>query len=272
MLRCSLHNHTCFADGRHTVEEMAAEALRLGCRSFGLSEHSPFPPDPPAGMPENAVRAYREAVLKCRERFAGRMEVVLGLEQDIYSPKPADPYDYLIGSVHYVRPQGCYVSIDISAKETRRIIREFYGGDPLLLAEDYYDTVAKLAETKGWQADVIGHFDLMTKYNEKDPLFDTTSQRYRRAAGEALDTLLATDRIFEVNTGAMAKGYLSRPYPEIWILKELQARGGRMMLASDAHRAKDILFGFSDAEALLKDCGFQSVVIREEGGWKEIGI
>ncbi len=123
MLRCSLHNHSRFADGKNSVEEMAAAAYKLGCRSFGLSEHSPFPPDPDAGMPAGSVRAYREAVLACREKYAGRMEIVLGLEQDLYSPAPAEAYDLLIGSVHYVCPGGEYVSVDISARATGRVIR-----------------------------------------------------------------------------------------------------------------------------------------------------
>ena len=270
MLCCSLHNHTCFADGRHTVEEMAAEALRLGCRSFGLSEHSPFSPDPPAGMPSEAVKPYREAVLACRKRYAGKMEIVLGLEQDIYSPAPQEPYDFVIGSVHYVCPGGEYVSVDISAVETRRIIRTYYAGDPLALAEDYYRTVAKLAEDPIYT--VIGHFDLLTKYNEKDPLFDTDSRRYKLAVGDALDALLQKDPIFEVNTGAMAKKYLSRPYPEIWILKELQTRGARVMLSSDAHRKRDILFAFPETLKLLADCGFSEVTVWENGRWNSAAI
>ncbi len=270
MLRCSLHNHTCFADGRHTVEEMAAEAFRLGCRSFGLSEHSPFPPDPPAGMPSEAVKPYREAVLACRERYAEKMEIVLGLEQDIYSPKPEQAYDYIIGSVHYVCPGNEFVSVDISAGETRRIIRTCYENDPLMLAEDYYRTVAKLPQETN--CGVIGHFDLVTKYNERDPLFDTDSVRYRRAVGEALDALLPKDLIFEVNTGAMAKGYRTRPYPDIPILKELRARGARIMLSSDAHRRQDILFAFPETLRLLSYCGFREVTVWDDGGWNTAEI
>ena len=270
MILCSLHNHSRFADGNDTVEEMAAAALRLGCRSFGLSEHSPFPPDPPAGMPSEAVRPYREAVLACREKYEGQMEIVLGLEQDIYSPAPLDPYDYVIGSVHYVCPGGEYVSVDISARETRRIIRTYYGNDPLALAEDYYRTLTKLSEDPCYN--VIGHFDLLTKYNEKDPLFDTDARRYKRAVGDALDALLPKDPIFEVNTGAMSKKYLTRPYPERWILQELRRRGARVMLSSDSHRKQDILFAFSETLKLLADCGFREVTVWENGGWNSAAI
>ena len=270
MIRCSLHNHTRFADGANSVEEMAAAAFRLGCRSFGLSEHSPFPQEPDAGMPAGAEAAYREAVMTCRRQYAGRMEIVLGLEQDIYSPPPDAPFDFLIGSVHYVRPGGEYVSVDISPEETRRIVRSYYGNDPLLFAEDYYRTVAELADIT--DCDVIGHFDLVTKFNEKDPLFDTGSRRYRLAAGEALDALLAKARIFEINTGAMARGWRTRPYPDLPLLKELKARGARILLSSDAHRTQDILFGFPYALQLLKDCGFRALCVWEDGGWTEKGL
>ncbi len=271
MIRCSLHNHTRFADGENSVEEMAAAAFRLGCRSFGLSEHSPFPQDPEAGMPPESVKAYRESVLACRREYEGKMEIVLGLEQDIWSPPQEEPYDLLIGSVHYVCPDGEYVSVDISPEETRRIIWTHYGNDPLSLAEDYYRTAARLGEVLP-DIDVVGHFDLLTKYNEKDSLFDTDTRRYRLAAGEALDALLAKNRIFELNSGAMAKGWRTRPYPDLPLLKELKARGARILLSSDAHRTQDILYAFPEMLQLLEDCGFREICVWKNGGWAETGI
>ena len=101
----NLHTHTVFGDGKNTAEEMVLGAIRAGCGSLGFSEHSPLPPDvDPDGytMAADSVPAYRREVLRLREAYAGKLEIFLGLEQDIDSAPPEDRYDYVIGSVHGV--------------------------------------------------------------------------------------------------------------------------------------------------------------------------
>ena len=71
------------------------------------------------------------------------------------------------------------------------------------------------------KCDIIGHFDLITKFNEGNALFDASDERYKSAAKAAAEALLKTPAVFEVNTGAMSRGYRDEPYPAKEILDML---------------------------------------------------
>ena len=97
---CSVHNHATLCDGRDTPEAMAAAAFAQGIRYFGLSchSHTPIPDDEGAVLPAD-MAAYRDTVLRLRKTYAGRMEVLLGLEWDSQSDVSSSGFDYWIGSV-----------------------------------------------------------------------------------------------------------------------------------------------------------------------------
>ena len=110
------------------------------------------------------------------------------------------------------------------------------------LAEAYYAAEARVVEVT--KCDIIGHFDLVTKFIEQDPAFDLRHPRYVKAWQAAADRLLETGKPFEVNTGAMSRGYRTSPYPSEEIRQYLLSRGGRLLLSSDAHAKENIAFGF----------------------------
>ena len=268
MIGQNLHTHTVFGDGKHTAEEMALGALACGCTSLGFSEHSPLPPaaDPDGwSMAEDDVSAYRSAVLSLRERYAGRLEIFLGLEQDIDSQAPSGPCDYLIGSVHGLWRDGYYLSVDESREGFLRSVRKHFGGDCLTFAEAYYQREAAVMERTGCQ--IVGHFDLVTKFNEGNQLFDTSHPRYKSAAMDALEALLKRDPIFEINTGAMSRGYRTAPYPSPALLRAIRERGGRVCITSDSHSAQTILYAFGQAAELARSCGFQETWVLTERGF-----
>lgn len=267
MILQNLHTHTLFGDGRNTAEEMVLGSLSSGCASLGFSEHSPLPPAADSGgwsMAEKDVPAYRREVLRLREKYAGQLEIFLGLEQDMDSPPAQGQWDYLIGSVHSVWSGGTCLSVDCSAEDTARAIRQFFAGDPYAYAESYFSRVACVAEATGCQ--IAGHFDLLTKFNEGGRFFDEGHPRYRDAAVSALENLLRRDVIFEINTGAMSRGYRTVPYPAPFLLQAVRERGGRICITSDSHSADTVLFAFDQARELAKSCGFREAwVLSKEG-------
>ena len=96
-----------------------------------------------------------------------------------------------------------------------------------------------------------------------------SSRRYRLSALTALDTLLDKDKVFEVNTGAISRGYRKTPYPAPFILKRISERGGRVILSGDAHDVNGICAYFDDAAALLKSLGVKNIVTFTKSGFKE---
>ena len=264
MMRQNLHTHTTFCDGADTPAEMAEAALRLGLDSLGFSGHAPLPFAGGWVMAEEDVPRYREEVLRLRELHRGRLSIFLGLEQDIFSPPAGAGWDYLIGSVHCLkRPEGVF-SVDSSPEEFAEAVRRCFGGDPLALAEDYYRQEAQVVEKTGCQ--IVGHFDLVTKFNEGGRFFDEAAPRYRAAALEALDALLETEAVFEINTGAMARGCRTAPYPAPFLLRRIRERGGRIAVTSDSHSASTLTFAFRQAAELARACGFRESIYLTEGG------
>lgn len=265
----NLHTHSSFSDGKHTPEEMVLGAVRAGCLSLGFSDHSPMPPaaDPDGwSMKTEMLPAYRAEILRLREAYAGKPEIFLGLEQDVDSPPPEGAWDYLIGSVHGVWSGGCYLPVDESADAFDRAIREHFGGDCLAFARAYYRREAEAAGQTG--CDIVGHFDLITKFNEGGRRFDESDLRYRAAALEALEALMERDVIFEINTGAMSRGCRTAPYPAPFLLKAIRQKGGRICITSDSHSADAVVHAFPQAAALAEACGFREAWVLTKKGFR----
>ena len=237
---CNYHTHTRFCDGHDEPEELVREAIRLGCPELGFSGHSHVSFDDCCMSVEGTAR-YKAEIGRLREKYAGEIRVLLGVEQDFYGDLPTDEYDYVIGSVHYVHKDGRYLAVDESRESFLENVARAYGGDVYAFAEDYYALVGQIWEKT--RCRVVGHFDLITKFNEGDCLFDTAHPRYQRAALAALDALADAPVLFEINTGAIARGYRRTPYPAPWLLAELRARGAELILSSDCHRREDLLCG-----------------------------
>ena len=98
------------------------------------------------------------------------------------------------------------------------------------------------------ECDIIGHFDLVSKFNEKQGWFDEGHPRYTAAWRKAADALLRTGKPFEINTGAISRGYRTDAYPARPIREYIRQRGGRLILSSDAHRKEHIAFAFERFE------------------------
>ena len=238
-----LHMHTTWSDGKNTPEEMIEEAIRLGLATVGISDHSS---GDPCGMTLEQSVEYRAEMARLKEKYAGQIRVLCGLERDYMTDDFAD-YDYTIGSVHWLRmPDGHRISIDWTPEKLREGAEKYFGGDFYALAEAYYATVAKVVEVT--KCDIIGHFDLVTKFIEVDPAFDTRDPRYIKAWQQAADALLKTGKPFEVNTGAVSRGYRTEPYPAKDIRDYIRAHGGKLIMSSDAHSKENITYGFAEWE------------------------
>ena len=270
MLRCDLHVHTDRDHGRHSAADMAAQAVRQGLQTLGLVGHAAmqFPCDYAMTPPNEAAFFAETAQLK--KALEGQLSLFCGIELDYYSLPAAYPYDYRLGSVHYVRRCGHIISVDSDPRELEQAVARHFGGDWLELCRLYYETVADLGPTL--RPDIVAHFDLITKFNEGDRLFSTEDARYRRLALNAVDALLPLDPIFEINTGAISRGYRTAPYPAPFILRRIREGGGRICLSSDAHDTAHLLHGFGAAAQLAEHCGFGSVWTMSAEGFVEIPL
>lgn len=271
LTKSNLHTHTRFADGKHTAEENVLSAIDAGMDVLGFSEHS-FHSNPAVfGMRSPELqKTYRQEIARLKAAYADRIHILCGIEQDSMSGVPTEVYDYVIGSVHYVTLNGELCAVDLSAQTTMNAIKKHCGGDPMLFAKAYFEAVARVeADT---QCDIVGHFDLLTKFDEQACIFDAGDPRYIKAGLEALDALLEKDVIFEVNTGAMARGYRSTPYPAPIFLRRIAEKRGSVLLSSDAHTKNHLTHGFETAVRILKAGGIGSVLTMTPKGWENIPL
>ena len=233
-LHTNLHTHTTFCDGKNTPEEMVRAALEKGMTCIGFSGHSYVADDPTVGMRPEQEAAYRAEIARLREVYRDRITIYCGLELDYETElKDRSPYDYFIGSVHYFRTSAGIAAVDASPQVFEEAVRNGFGNDFYRAAGAYFELVSDVVRKT--DCDIIGHFDLITKFNEQGHFFDEEDPRYVAAWQHAVDKLIPEGRIFEINTGAVARGLRTRAYPSLSILKYIRERGGRFLLSSDSH-------------------------------------
>lgn len=256
----NLHTHSCFCDGKNTLEEIVSAAIERGFSSIGFSGHGYTPFDLSYCMKD--TDGYIREIARLREKYRGAIEIVLGIEEDAFSPVDRARFDYILGSSHYVFVNGRYLPIDSNHEGFLHCLDAFHG-DVISFAKQYYTAFCAYIEER--HPDIIGHFDLLTKYEEEgEPLFLCNAE-YNRMAEGFIERAARCGCIFEVNTGALARGLRSRPYPAENLLRVLKRCGAPVILSSDCHQKDKLDFAFPETERYLKDIGFRHTVIFKDG-------
>lgn len=267
----NLHIHTTYADGKDKPEALVLEAIQRGFDSIGFSEHSymPFSPAIRQLTVENMAH-YKTEICALKEKYKGVIDIFCGLEMELFSDVSTDGLDYLIGSVHYLDCNGSIVGFDRGLQETLAYIHNNFGGDGLAFAKKYFETVATLPDRH--KADILGHFDILTKNNEQGRFIDTSPEAYLSAGMEAIHALQGRIPLFEVNTGAIARGYRTSPYPQMEFLREFNRCGFGVVLTSDCHDKDFLDCYYDEAQALIAEAGFKSKWILTGEGFREVAL
>ena len=126
---CDKHVHTVFSDGKNTPEEVVLEAIACKMEVLGFSDHSYTAFDENWCMKKEDIPLYRACIAELRARYAGRIKILCGIEQDFYSEEPTEGYDYVIGSVHYLRAGEEHIPVDESPEILRAAAEKHFGGD-----------------------------------------------------------------------------------------------------------------------------------------------
>lgn len=272
MYRQNLHTHTVYCDGKNTPEELIREALCLGFDSLGFSAHSYMPwLDPIYSLTPEKEPLYKKEIRALKEKYRDLIDIYLGIEVEISSlPLDLSDYDYTIGSVHYIKKNGEFLAMDRSEDFVRDLINTHFGGDGMAYARCFYETAATLGDYGKF--DIVGHFDLVSKHAEKASFFDTQSKAYQNAALEALHAVIKTHRVFELNTGAIGRGYRTTPYLAPFIMKELRTLGCDLVISSDCHNKNALAVYYPEAVEYIKSFGFSHVLTLTKNGFAPISI
>ena len=265
-----LHVHTTFCDGKCTIDEMAEHAIEMGMKSLGFSSHGFTDFDDTFCMKEESLIPYVNAVNEAKDKYKGKIQIYLGTEKDLYSGKLDASFDYKIGSLHYVYKDGKYLSVDHCEAAFVEDVKNHFDGSYIEYAKLYYAEFARLLQKDKY--DIVGHFDLVSKFNTGGKYYDEGNREYQNAALEVMALAKEICPIVEMNTGAISRGYRKTPYLRRFILDYIRDNNMKVVLTSDSHTYKTLCFGFDQAIEILKDAGINSVVALLDGEFKEIGI
>lgn len=247
----TFHNHSNWSDGRTSFAEIHAFATNTKVDLLGLSDHFCVLPDgssPDWSLQPGEVGAYLAEVESYHGK--GAIEVRVGLEFDWFEnhDKIVRPYvesiplDYRIGAVHHV--EGQQFDVDISYWRDR----SEEGRNDIYVR--YWRLIKEMAESRLF--DIAAHLDLPKKLGFY-PTADLSSD-----IDAALDAILASDMVVELNTAGFGKP-CADGYPSLQLLQKCEKRGIPVTLSADGHIPEHILFEFDRGLARLHEAGFSSI-------------
>ena len=214
-------------------------AVSRGLSEIAFTDHVPLyflpgeDPDPKLAMTRADLPGYVEEVRALGREFAGRIDVLLGLEADYAEGHEAaleeilraHDWDVVLGSVHWVA--GGWIDAPGSAKR-----HETEGSENLW--REYYRLLAKAARSGLFG--VLTHFDLPKKFGHFMPVEVTDAEDAAVAA--ARDAGVA----IEVSSAGLRKA-VGEEYPAPSLLRKLVGAGVPIVFSSDAHAPAEVAWG-----------------------------
>ncbi len=192
------------------------------------------------------IEAYVSAVVGARNRG---LPVKLGLEVDYVRGREEQtrellapyPWDFLLGSLHYIG--------DVGVDDEPRLV-DAVGVDEAWRV--YFDTLAAAARSGLFES--LSHPDLVKIFGARPASFD-----YGPVVAAIADSGVAV----EVSTAGLHKP-VRELYPHPEFLAECRARDVPVTLASDAHTPDLVGRDFDRALELLRSVGYDTVTVFEQ--------
>lgn len=269
----NLHTHTIYCDGRNTAEENIENAVKKGFISIGFSGHSHFEKDNNSMSKENTIK-YLDNIKRCKNIYKDKIQVYLGIEGDYYSCLNKDTdedmgLDYRIGSVHYIDDgNNNYFPIDMS-KDSFNYTLKYFGGIKEVIYR-YYDNVINMIEIQ--KPDIIGHLDLIRKYNLTKEYFTEEEDWYIKKTDDVINVIKKSGSIVEVNTKIMSRNNLNAHYPNKNIIKRLLDKNIPIIINSDAHNSNNLDHFYLEIVKELKNIGVHNSKVLADNEFKNIDI
>lgn len=245
-----LHMHTPLC--RHATGEpveYARRAMGLGLKEIGFSDHSPMRQDDfddwrmrfdQLGEYVEKVRQAQKDVPELTIRLALEVDYLPGHEEWIRELASLHPWDYFIGSVHYVS--------DSWAIDSPHKLSEWKNRDVMEVWSIYFERLTMAAETGLFE--IIGHADLPKKFGHR-PTGDYTPL-YRNFLQAAKRHNCALD----VNTAGLRKD-CKEIYPSRQFLELAFQKGIPITFGSDAHAPEEVGMNFTEAIELARSVGYR---------------
>ncbi len=230
--------------------EYVEQALKVGLSEVGFSDHAPLVtgPDKRYTMNHDELPVYHRMMDEVKKNYP-KFTIKVGLEAD-YVPGfekktkeflDAYPYDFAIGSIHFINAWA-FDDPDPAqnVKWKDKNINQVY--------RDYYDLLRQSAESRLF--DIMGHVDLVKKFGHRPT--EDISDEIRRTA----EVFKKTGVTVEINTSGLRKP-VAEIYPSLSVLKIYQQAGVPITFSSDSHDPKDVGRDYDKARDLALAAGYK---------------
>ena len=251
---CDYHMHTPLCG--HAIgspEEYVKQGIRAGLKEMGFSDHAPFVHmrDPGVTMDKTQLPEYHRMIEDVQRRYSEQITIkialesdfILGLEKETKKIIDSFPYDYIIGSVHFIGDW---------AFDNPDIVKNWQGKDINLIYRQYYELLRKSAQSKMF--DIMGHVDLPKKFGHRPT--EDMSDEIKKTAKVFKDCGVAV----EINTAGLRKP-VREMYPALAALKIYCQNGVPLTFGSDAHTPQDVGADFDKAFDLARAAGYSEYLV-----------
>ncbi|MGE5599433.1 MAG: histidinol-phosphatase HisJ family protein [Bacteroidota bacterium] len=251
------HLHTWHC--RHADDEVRSYALAAwdrGLDEIGFADHVPclgWREETQRSMPAAELPDYVREVAALAAEFPGRVRLGLevdfvpGFEDALAGLKRSHPFDYWIGSVHFI-PAWSY-----------GYVREYRDRPPLEAFRRYYSLMAGAARSGLFE--ILGHLDLIRRFVPAPDPSDLAPLEEDLVASVASAGVAVELNCAALRGGDPEVGILPGPR----LLRLLAEAGVPVTFGSDAHRSAEAGEGVAHAAALARRAGFTSFVRFQAG-------
>lgn len=267
----SYHNHTNFSDGKNSLEEMVAQAKKIGFCEMGISDHLIVHKNIEQSLSWPMMSAKRDSHIYQRDFKSNLSEyqkhceeirkiskkenikLYVGFEVDFFTYDgwleefkeflSQLDYDYLVSGNHFLYDESGETIINI-----HKNIADFMGVEQVRKLVSQHFLNIKSSIESGLFA-FLAHFDYVRKMGRQY----CDSCDYEKEKTAVLDALSLKDVGMEISTKGLRK--INDFYPASEILDGAAKRGIKMLINDDAHRTDELGADFDKAEEVLTKHG-----------------
>jgi histidinol-phosphatase (PHP family) len=239
------------------VDRYLAAASEHGIDELGVSEHiyrfsealevwrHPYWQE----QARDDLGEYCDFVASTPLKLGIEADFVRGAEDKLDQALTGHPFDYIVGSVHFLGDDG-------AVDDTRYDIWSVEG-DPSKLWKRYFAWIADAARSGLF--DILAHPDLIKIWGEGRPSPDRDPRFYYEPAIEAI---AESGVVVEISTAGLRKP-VGELYPSRGFAEMCVEAGADFALSSDAHAPDQVGYGYDQALVFLADLGIERICVFE---------
>ena len=261
---CDMHTHSHHSfDAKSSVDEMCRAAIERGLEALAVTDHCEAPfirfgADCEFGCFDELIPQSFADATAARERYAGRLKVLRGLElgepthdraATVHALAYGD-FDFVLASVHNIRNMQDFYYMNYSGVDVDGLLARYFDELCETASFEHFDSLSHLTYPLRYIVAGTGRFpDLSVHADAIDTIFKI---------------LIKNQKALEINVSGLFKE-LKTTLPDVTLVRRFRELGGQYItIGTDAHSADMVGRGIGEGIAVAKEAGFSQYVIYEK--------